>query len=219
MATEAIPGPSPGQTGGRPGEGRPGEGRPGKEEPHLTPFQRGVTRIDRRTMGWVLTGVGLLAIVLGWFGVSGQALVAKQLPYLVSGGILGVALVSLGAFILGTEDMRRDSGRLDRLERMVLELHAVLLARADAPERSLLERIDLTAGDGAPGGASAPGGGAPRSAAPDDGLVALPEGQTYHRASCAMISGKTQAATVTPGSARRRGLKPCRLCEPAPVAG
>ena len=138
---------------------------------------------------------------------------AKQLPYLVSGGILGVALVSMGAFVLGTEDLRKDSGRLDRLERLVNELHAVLLARADAPDRSLLEDLDLTtAGNGAAGTRSPAG-------RDQDSLVALPEGQTYHRASCSMVTGKAQAAALTAVVARRRGLKPCRLCEPAPVAG
>ncbi|HMC42866.1 MAG TPA: hypothetical protein VKI20_07635 [Acidimicrobiales bacterium] len=161
--------------------------------------------------GWVLVAFGLLAIFLGWFGVSGQALVAKQLPYLVSGGIFGVALISLGAFILGTEDIRRDSGRLDRLERMVHQLHAVLLARDDAPDRALLETLDLTTGNGAGHGA--------RSSPPDeDALVALPEAGTYHRATCAMVAGKANASALTPVAARRRGLKPCRLCEPAPVA-
>jgi hypothetical protein len=170
-----------------------------------------VARVNRNVAGWVLVGFGLLAIFLGWFGVSGQALVAKQLPYLVSGGILGVALVSLGAFILGTEDIRRDSGRLDRLERMVHQLHAVLLARADAPDRSLLETLDLTTGNGAAGGARSP-------VPADDGLVALPEAQTYHRATCTMVVGKANVAALTAVAARRRGLKPCRLCEPAPVA-
>ena len=167
-------------------------GRPRADRPP-SPFWRAVARINRTGVGW--------------------ALVAKQLPYLVSGGILGVALVSMGAFVLGTEDLRKDSGRLDRLERLVNELHAVLLARADAPDRSLLEDLDLTtAGNGAAGTRSPAG-------RDQDSLVALPEGQTYHRASCSMVTGKAQAAALTAVVARRRGLKPCRLCEPAPVAG
>jgi len=202
MATQPTPAPPSGQPPRHPPADRP-----------PSPLWRAVARINRAGVGWALVGAGLVAIFLGWFGVSGQALVAKQLPYLVSGGILGVALVSMGAFVLGTEDLRKDSGRLDRLERMVNELHAVLLARADAPDRSLLEDLDLTtAGNGA-AGARSPAGG-------DQGsLVALPEGQTYHRASCAMVTGKAQAAALTAPAARRRGLKPCRLCEPAPVAG
>ena len=55
----------------------------------------------------------------------------KQIPYLVSGGIGGMFLAVLGAYFLGTQELRRDSGRLDRLERMVEELHQ----RAAAPPR------------------------------------------------------------------------------------
>ena len=203
MATQPTPAPPSGQPPRHPPADRP-----------PSPLWRAVARINRAGVGWALVGAGLVAIFLGWFGVSGQALVAKQLPYLVSGGILGVALVSMGAFVLGTEDIRKDSGRLDRLERLVNELHAVLLARADAPDRSLLEGLDLDltrAGNGAGATRSPAGGGR-------DSLVALPEGQTYHRATCAMVAGKANASALTPVAARRRGLKPCRLCEPAPVA-
>ena len=160
-------------------------------------FWRWVWKSVRPVLGWVFVGIGLLAILIGWIGISGQAVVAKQLPYLISGGIGGMALVGIGAVFLATEDIRRDSGRLDRLEAMAYELHAVLLARTDAPEIS-------------PNGKS----GATR----EEGHVqfmALPQGQTYHRADCAMLQGKEHAEPVTQAVASRRGLKPCRLCEPA----
>jgi hypothetical protein len=136
--------------------------------------------------------------------VSREALVAKQLPYLISGGIGGIALVGLGAMFLGTEDIRRDSGRLDRLETMVHELHAVLLAHADAPNPA----VDVgRAGIAADGGGSGANGQV-------NVVVALPVGQSYHRLDCVMIQGKDKAQSVDAGDVRDRGLKPCRLCEP-----
>jgi hypothetical protein len=171
---------------------------------------RSLGKTSRPVVGWVLTAVGLLAIFLGWFGLSGQSLVAKQLPYLISGGIGGIALVAIGAVILGTEDLRNDSGRLDRLEKQIAQLHAVLLARADAPDVSLAEREsprhpngkherDLYGADGDP-----------------EELVALPGATTFHRPECAMVEGKTHAEPITADVARGEGLKPCRLCDPAP---
>lgn len=45
----------------------------------------------------LLVGIGLTAILAGWRGAAGTVLLAEQLPYLISGGILGVALVFIGS--------------------------------------------------------------------------------------------------------------------------
>jgi hypothetical protein len=42
---------------------------------------------------------GLILIVVGWVGTSRTVLVAGQIPYVVSGGLLGVAMVFLGGFL------------------------------------------------------------------------------------------------------------------------
>src|SRR3954469_17884247 len=109
--------------------------REAAEEPDAALFWRWVWDSLRPVLGYVLMGFGLLALFLGWYGVSGESVVAKQLPYLASGGLLGLALVVLGGRFMTMQDLRRDSGRLDRLETMVNELHAALLSRPDAPGR------------------------------------------------------------------------------------
>jgi hypothetical protein len=171
---------------------------------------RSLGKTSRPVVGWVLTGVGLLAIFLGWFGLSGQALVAKQLPFLISGGIGGIALVAIGAVILGTEDLRKDSGRLDRLEKQIAQLHAVLLARADAPDISLAEADEEPARH--------PNGKHERDLygpEPEQGeLVALPGAATFHRLGCAMVEGKSELEAVGEDVVHEEGLKPCRLCDP-----
>src|SRR5687768_17801756 len=96
-------------------------------------FWRWVGKATRPVIGWVLLAISALVILIGWIGVSGTPVVAKQIPYVVSGGIFGVFLAIFGAYFLGTEELRKDSGRLDKLERMVEELHQVLLTREDAP--------------------------------------------------------------------------------------
>ena len=171
-------------------------GRP--ELPDTALFWRWVARATRPVWGWSIVGVGFILVLVGYLGISREALVAKQLPYLISGGIGGIALVVFGAMLVGSEDLKRASERIDHLERMVGELHAALLARPDAP----------VIGDaGSANGEAAP-------AADDGRLLALPEGQSYHRAGCSMIQGKRQAQAVTASDVRQRALKPCRLCEP-----
>jgi hypothetical protein len=59
-----------------------------------------------RVAGTVLVAVGLAAIGAGWFGASGTRDVSDQIPYLISGGLFGLALVVLGAALLATQALR-----------------------------------------------------------------------------------------------------------------
>src|SRR3954465_1537814 len=115
------------------------------DEPDPALFWRWVGKATRPVVGWILLGFSALFILFGWIGVSGTPVVAKQIPYVVSGGIAGVFLAIAGAYFLGTEELRKDSGRLDRLERMVLELHQALLARENAPAPSAAADVALAA--------------------------------------------------------------------------
>ncbi|MGH2784148.1 MAG: hypothetical protein ACRDJ1_02695 [Actinomycetota bacterium] len=60
---------------------------------------------------------GFVAIALGWKGVAASLLVAEQLPYLLSGGVGGLALIVAGAGILTVQVNRywnaRERTRLD----------------------------------------------------------------------------------------------------------
>ena len=159
--------------------------------------------------GWILAAVGVVVIIVGWYGVSGQALVAKQLPYLISGGLGGVALVGIGAAIISAERRRQDTGRIERLEEMVGELRAVLLAHSDAP-------TDVVGSPRSPGAAGARTGPSANGAAAESaGLVALPTGTTYHAPGCQMVRGKEGVEAVNAGGIEQRGLSACRVCEPA----
>jgi hypothetical protein len=150
----------------------------------------------RPYIGWIFIGAGALLIFLGYMGVSGEAIVGKQMPYLVSGGIGGVLLAIVGAYFLGTEALHEDSGRLDRLERMVDELHHVLLERPDAPEL-----------DAPP--AQRPNGHGSQH------VVVVDGGETYHREGCALTGGSRAVSTVPVATATERGLRACPVCEPA----
>ena len=158
--------------------------------------------------GWLFFGFGALFVVIGYFGISGEAVVAKQLPYLISGGLGGVLLAILGGYFLAMEELRRDSGRLNRMERQIEELHRALLARDDAPDVS--DPVVAPATGTAP---AASNGHARRPAPADDHVVAVPSGSSFHRPSCALVAAK-DATPLTVAEAGARGLRPCGVCDP-----
>lgn len=69
-------------------------------------------------------GLGAVAVLLGWIGVSGNSYLANQLPYLISGGIGGIFLLGIGATLWISSDLRDEWQKLDRVE------HALDAARA-----------------------------------------------------------------------------------------
>lgn len=63
---------------------------------------------DRRNqaIGAVLVLAGLVLIGSGWWGASGTRDVSEQIPYLISGGVLGLALVIAGSALLVAQGLR-----------------------------------------------------------------------------------------------------------------
>lgn len=59
-----------------------------------------------RVAGWALVVIGAVALVLGWFGVSGTVFPAEQLSYIASGGLAGIFCMGLGATLLLSADLR-----------------------------------------------------------------------------------------------------------------
>jgi hypothetical protein len=101
-----------------------------------------------RTAALTLIALGALALVLGWVGVSGEAFPAKQLPYVVSGGIAGVFILGLGALFWLSGDLRDEWTKLDRIEDALNRLadtvlvDPVALRRASSPEPVTVELDD-----------------------------------------------------------------------------
>jgi hypothetical protein len=152
----------------------------------------------RPVLGWVLAALGALALFLGWYGVSGESLTAKQLPYLVSGGLTGVALLVVAGVFLATEDVRRQLSRVDELHRKVDDLYALFVEEVGAAPTT--DR-----------------GGSSLIVSTDD-VVALPVGNTYHRADCALVVGKADAKVADARAVNARKLRPCQVCDPPAVA-
>lgn len=59
------------------------------------------------TVGVALVVLGVISILAGYWGASGTVNPAEQLPYMLSGGAVGLALVVVGAFLVGRYSMAR----------------------------------------------------------------------------------------------------------------
>jgi hypothetical protein len=171
--------------------------QPNESAPDRRGLWRWVAQSARPYIGWVLVALGALALFLGWYGVSGQSLTAKQLPYLVSGGLAGIGLIVIAAVFLITDDFRRQVGRLGNLEHKIDDLYALLV-------------IEPAPGDDLKTVA------VPETASSD--LVALPTGSSYHRPDCTLVAGKPSAVAVDAAAIMARKLRPCRVCDPAAPA-
>ena len=73
-----------------------------------------------RVLAVSVTLVGLIALIIGWVGVSGAEAVVKQLPYITSAGITGIVLVAIGSVLWVSADLR-DQWRELRLVRITLQ--------------------------------------------------------------------------------------------------
>ena len=167
-----------------------------------TAFSEALGNAFRPYAGWVFYGFGALLVLIGYLGISGEAVVAKQLPYLISGGIGGILLAILGASFLSIEELRRDGGRLDRMERQIEELHRALLERPDAPPLS--DPTPTT-----PPAVSSNGH--------PQGVLVVEAGESFHRPGCALVAGKA-STQLAPDAASRQGLRACPVCEPVTVS-
>lgn len=77
--------------------------------------RRAAVHLGRQVTGiWVglaVVAAGFAAIAFSWSKVAGLTNVAQQVPYLVSSGLLGLALVIAGAAIVDVFVRRWDSGQ------------------------------------------------------------------------------------------------------------
>lgn len=154
----------------------------------------GITGSDRWMLyvGGTLLPLGVVLVLMGWYGASHTVFVFEQLPYLISGGLLGVGLIIAGGFVyfaywltLMVRENRTTSA----------QLQAVLLRMETLLQDSAQPRpVRKAAGGGYQGE-----------------FVATKTGTMLHRPDCVAVDGRDNLRTVT---ATTEGLTPCKLCDP-----
>jgi len=132
--------------------------------------------------------VGALLIFLGWNGAASYDRVSAQIPYVVSGGIAGLALVVLGSALLIAQSHRGDRAALQA----TLEDLRDALGRVAAAE----EVVAVAHGAGLASG------------------VVLAGPSSYHRPECRLIEGQTGLTPMQASAAQAQALEPCRICAP-----
>ena len=148
-------------------------------------------------LGGVIAPLGLVIVVLGWWGAANSPYVFEQLPYLISGGLLGLGLVFLGAFFYFAHWMTQ----------LVKEHRVQSVAMLEALQR-LQDEVERQRGATVLAGASDTVGvnGATAEAA----LVATARGTMAHRPECVVVAGKRDLRSVDASD----GLASCKLCDP-----
>lgn len=150
-------------------------------------------RLDERllmVLGGVLVPLGIIVVLLGWWGAAHSPYVFDQLPYVISGGLLGVGLIFLGGFLYFAHwltEMIKESRR-----------HSAHLLAA-------LARIEEQLAS-APAAKPATNGSHVDTAEP---WVATRHGTMAHRPDCVVVAGKAGLRAVSPG---RDDLSLCKLC-------
>jgi hypothetical protein len=83
--------------------------------------------------GMVLMPLGLALVLVGYVGASGTTELSSQVPYLISGGLLGLGCTIVGAALF----LRYSLGRYLRfwLLRMIFEEHTTADRQVEALER------------------------------------------------------------------------------------
>lgn len=146
-------------------------------------------------VGGVLMPLGVLLILLGWHGASKTVLPFEQTSYLISGGILGLALVFAGGFVYFAY---WQTVRIRESRQQSAELLAAL-ARVET----------MLGGAGVPAAASRGGTGTAS-------YVATPSGSIFHRPDCPVVAGRDDVKRVNPA---RTSLDACRICTPLEPEG
>jgi hypothetical protein len=146
---------------------------------------------DRLRENWrpltavVLLVLGIVIVMLGWYGTAYTNIFTEQIPYLISGGLLGLGLIVVAGFLAVSSLQTREIRELRR------DLFRVLSA--------------LSTTDAAPARAG-------RSAT-NGQVYVVPGGRSFHVPGCPLLEGK-EGEAYAPGRAVAAGYVPCKLCGP-----
>ena len=161
----------------------------------------GRIRLEERALmvaGGIVAPLGVIVVLLGWWGASHTPYVFEQVPYLISGGLLGLGMVFLGAFFYFTHWVTQ----------LVKEQRAQSSAVLEALHH-LADEVSTLRGVALPHATAVQGNGAAASLHALE-LVATERGTMAHRRDCVVVAGKPGLRPV----AASEGLAACKLCEP-----
>lgn len=131
--------------------------------------------------------MGALFVVLGWYGAAHTNIVSEQIPYLISGGLLGLGLIIVSGFMAYAFMIEQQN------EALRDEVRRALSGGARAPITTTPDAVAR----------------APRPVA---AVLAVPGGRAFHLPGCPIVENKNGVRELTPAQAASAGLSPCKLC-------
>ena len=183
------------------------EEAPGARRRLLQVFQGGGNGFDLRNtwqiaVGAILMPLGLVIILIAWYGAAHARHVQQQIPYLVSGAFIGLGLMIVGGLLYWAHWLYRVYDQADLH-------HQDLLRQQDEHMRALIEAVTGAQGNG--------NGARTARAKPATSFVATGSGTNFHRPDCPVVSrSRRNVRTVSTRDAER--MQPCRICDPLQAA-
>ena len=156
----------------------------------------GTLNLSERTLmiiGGIIAPLGLVVVVIGWYGAAHSPFLFQQVPYLISGLGIGLGLVFLGSFFYFahwvTQLVKEGRAQSAAMIEAITRLEETIKQQADTPAA-------------ADGHVPHTNGFAP--------LVATNKGTMAHRSDCVVVAGKPGLRRVSADD----GLESCQLCDP-----
>lgn len=144
----------------------------------------------------VLLPLGILMILLGWYGAAHTPYLFEQLPYLISGGILGLGLAIVGGLVYFGSWLARGAaeqrGKTEEVAELLREIRDEMRSSRTAETPTPRRRATGTTNGAEP-------------------FVATARGGMLHRPDCAVVAGREDLRAI---GASGDGLTPCSLCSP-----
>jgi hypothetical protein len=142
-------------------------------------------------IGALIMPLGLVLVIMGWWGAAHTPYNFEQVPYLISGGLLGLALCLTGGFLF----------------------FGAWIARVALSTQRTADQIALLAQRVGTGGAEVSENGQPSHApAQSQRYVATATGSMLHRADCPIVATRDNLRDVPPKE--QDTMKPCQICQP-----
>ena len=153
--------------------------------------------------GSILIPLGVVFILMAWYGSAHTAYVQQQIPYLVSGSFVGLGCMVVGGLFYWAHWLYRMYDQADLH-------HEEQLRAMEQMVRALVQ------GGGAPGEFPGSSPGLPASRPPTaggEGYVVTSSGSVYHRPDCPIVSHHGQGLRPV-GAGELSELEACRICLP-----
>jgi len=140
----------------------------------------------RLLITFAVLAAGVVFVILGWYGAAHTNILTEQIPYLISGGLLGLGLIIVAGVMAAGAAQERTTDALRR------EIAAALAnVRVGTPDTGV--RSDAFSSNG-------------------HSVYVVPGGRSFHIAGCPILEGKEGIKELQPAQAAEAGYVACKLC-------